>query len=194
MCNDQPTGGGVQSPPCSSYPDYASPPCWDCSVQEHSVSCCAFWSMVYAFPYVPSPPVSTPLSFSCDSNVDPTLLTPGPKTKKTSDIAALIENADYNYSSVLMSFKNDPIDPSTNADIELSVVPTAKPPLFNPGIGSYNQSIALFQGLVNEYQNGLFNFYKAQDPQSSNYNVTFYVIDLNGKLPNYYCDITVLYP
>ncbi len=184
MCNDQPTGGGVQSPPCSSYPDYSSPPCQECCMKEHSISCCGFWSMVYTFPYNNIQQV-----FDCGNVDNPTLAVPPAYQLSTAQMIS-IANVDPNSFAIYMFAGPNP-DNSTNNDITVQAGKT-----FDPQFqGIFNQSIPLFQGLINKYPNGTYYFYKARyiDSQNqTNDNVTFYVSD--GFQENYYCDVTVLFP
>ena len=182
MCNDIPNKSDVPYEDCDTY-EFTSIECEQCCVQKHSVSCCAFWNMVYKFPYTENQP-----EYICGTPGDPALGVPAPEIRYTADIAGLVNLNPSNHAVYMFAGPNS--DDTTNAYINIVTALTADPQFQ----GVYNESIPLFKGLIANYPNGQFNFYKAIDPDNQQKNVTFYVVDLDGNLDNYYCDITVLFP
>ncbi len=171
--------------------------CQKCCVDLHQVDYCTFWSMVHAFQYSP-----TASPYDCSADQDPTQGIPVGLQITSDKIQELLgippNTLDCNYYSVF-TFYPKPVDPTTNQDIKVHPFLTAessdKPAVFEYSY-IFNESIPLFQGLINKYPTGTFYFFKAMytDPktQISTPNVTFYVSD--GNQENYYCDVTVLFP
>ena len=193
MSNKTKTGNGSDSNGSENYFDCSSVSFQNDCVTEHSITNCQFWDMVCSY---------------FKKHFDGTICNPDtpmpddlplPFTYTSADMDGILDSYDCNEYAVAMGFEIDPSKHFSNDNIKVEVIPyTIQDSENGSPKEEYVQSIVLFKGLIRQYPYGRFNFYKAIDNVTQIPNVTFYVADhdptANVLKPNYYCDISSLYP
>ncbi len=193
MCTIEFTqGGGPQQPSCASYDcETQAVQCQECLVKEHSITNCSFWCMVCQFFGVPFDQQTCTPASTMPQGI------PAPIIWTTQQIDDLINAPGVNCKSNSVRMLSVPFTTINNLEINITIA--------NHLNGThFDQSISLFQGLVNLYPDHFFNFYQAKIPLTdSNGNQMFDTPPIDGVLfnitdsnnvPVYYCDISGMNP